>query len=155
MAESGPNPAELHQIFEAAVQASDHRLCRPWSFILIPPELAAAFADVLASAYMRRCQETGVPVSLQRCARESAKAFRAPVFLVVACRPLLDVPVPAHETVAAVPAATQNLLLAATALGFRSKWVTGPSCDGSGSQAGTGSRREGQHRRLRPPGNGA
>ncbi|MBB5953869.1 nitroreductase [Saccharothrix tamanrassetensis] len=121
----GPDPVQLGRMLEAAAQAPDHGRCRPWSFTLIPAESAAAFGDVLASAYARRCRETGEPVDPERLAKERAKASRAPVCLVVACRPRLDGRIPVHEQFAAVAAATQNLLLAATACGFGSKWVTG------------------------------
>jgi nitroreductase len=92
---------------------------------VIPRARATAFGDVLAAAYARRCHETGVPVDPERRARERVRAARAPVYLVTACQPRLDMSIPAHEQLAAVAAATQNLLLAATALGFGSKWVTG------------------------------
>ena len=121
----GPNSSELRQIIEAAAQAPDHGCCRPWSFIVIPRTSGAAFGELLATAYVRHCQATGATVDPRRRERERVKVFRAPVYLVAACRPRLDVPIPLDEQFAAVAAAVQNLLLAATALGFGSKWVTG------------------------------
>jgi nitroreductase len=123
----GPDEPQLRQILDAAHQAPDHGRCQPWSFILVPQANIAAFGDIVAEAYVRRCHQAGTPVDPERLARERAKPSRAPMFLVAACQPRLDLLIPAHEQFASVAAAVQNLLLAATALGFGSKWTTGPS----------------------------
>ncbi len=57
--------------------------------------------------------------------RERAKPMRAPVIIAVACAAGGDEKVPHGERLAAVAAATQNLLLAATALGYGAMWRTG------------------------------
>jgi nitroreductase len=127
LVEPGPGESELRKILEAATRAPDHGRCRPWRFIIVPESGADGFGAVLESAYLQRCRRTGTPVDPSRRIRERERVRRTPTFLVVACCPRLDIPIPAHEQVAAVAAATENLLLAATAFGYGSKWATGPA----------------------------
>lgn len=127
LGEPGPDGSDLRRIREAASHAPDHGRCRPWRFIIVSPNVADDFGDVLATAYTRRCLTSGSEIDFAQRERERAKVYRAPVLIVVACQPKLDTKVPVHEQEAAVAAATQNLLIAATALGYGSKWSTGPA----------------------------
>ncbi|HLI37282.1 MAG TPA: nitroreductase family protein, partial [Streptosporangiaceae bacterium] len=56
---------------------------------------------------------------------ERAKPMRAPVIIAVVCLAGADEKVPRHERLASAAAATQNMLLAATALGYGAMWRTG------------------------------
>lgn len=121
----GPTGAELRRMLRAAASAPDHGRCRPWRFIVVPRHYADDFGAVLEQAYVTRCDLAGEPVDEKRRAKERNRVNQWPVLVVVACEPSTDVKVPVHEQCAAVAAATQNLLLSATALGYGSKWVTG------------------------------
>lgn len=121
----GPTGAELHRMLRAAASAPDHGRCRPWRFIVVPRHLADDFGAVLEQAYVTRCDLTGTPVDDRRRTKERNRVNRWPLLVVVACEPDTEAHVPVHEQYAAVAAATQNLLLSATALGYGSKWVTG------------------------------
>ncbi len=121
----GPNGAELWQMLRAAANAPDHGRCRPWRFIVVPRQSADDFGQMLADAYVRRCEQAGVPVDPAKCEKERNRPRRAPTLVVVVCEPRDDPRFPPHEQLAAVAAATQNLLLSATAMGYGSKWVTG------------------------------
>lgn len=123
--EPGPSESELRQMFSAASAAPDHGRCRPWRFIVVPRQRAHEFGALLEEAYIERCRLTGVNADPVRCERERTRLLRAPAFLVVACQPRTDRNIPLHEQQAAVAAATQNLLLTATAMGYGSKWSTG------------------------------
>lgn len=121
----GPTQDELRQLFHAASSAPDHGRCRPWRFIVVPERRADDFGKILEAAYVRRCQQAGEPADPQQRQRERTRLMRAPTFIVVACQPKLELRIPIHEQLAAVAAATQNLLLSATALGYGSMWATG------------------------------
>jgi nitroreductase len=121
----GPTGAELRQMLRAAAAAPDHGRCRPWRFIVVQKHNADDFGAVLEEAYVARCALAGEPVDEQRRARERDRVNRWPALVIVACEPNVDAKVPVHEQYAAVAAATQNLLLSATALGYGSKWATG------------------------------
>ncbi|MBO0807467.1 MAG: nitroreductase family protein [Actinobacteria bacterium] len=121
----GPGDNELRDIIAAAAAAPDHGRHRPWRFVVIRAGGRAAFGDVLAEAYHQMCERDNVPPEPARAQRERAKPMRAPVIIAVACTAGSDIKVPRHERLASTAAATQNLLLAAAALGYGAMWRTG------------------------------
>jgi nitroreductase len=123
--EPGPSSVELRAMVRAAAAAPDHGKCRPWRFVVVPRESAEDFGAVLERAYVRRCELAGDNVDADRCERERTRLRRAPTFVVVVCEPRTDLKIPLHEQQAAVAAATQNFLLAATSMGYGSMWATG------------------------------
>ncbi len=125
LVEPGPSGAELRAMFRAAAAAPDHGKCRPWRFVVVPRESAEDFGAVLERAYVRRCELAGDDVDADRCERERTRLRRAPTFVVALCRPRADLNIPLHEQQAAVAAATQNFLIAATSMGYGSMWATG------------------------------
>lgn len=119
-----PDDDELASLIAAAEAAPDHGRLRPGRFHVLSGGAKDDFGAVLAEAYLRRCADAGaepVPAALDK---ERTKLGRAPVVVVVACVPVPG-PIPEIEQVLAVGAAVQNLLLAATALGYGSMWRTG------------------------------
>jgi nitroreductase len=116
-----PDVGALDLIFASAAAAPDHGRLRPFRFIVIQGDSLGRFGDLLA-AHLRRQHPTTSEESLRR---ERQKAFRAPMIVVVAavCTPGGKIPV--IEQVLAAGAAAQNMMLAATALGFNSMWKTG------------------------------
>lgn len=119
--ETGPNEAELANIFEAAQRAPDHGRLRPWRFIVIEGEARQKFGELLAASLQRR----EASASEQTLDAEKKKAFRAPVIVVVAAEVQHNPKVPEIEQVLAAGAAAQNILLAAHALGLGATWKTG------------------------------
>jgi nitroreductase len=118
----GPDPAGLLRILEAAAQAPDHGLIRPWRFVLVPPERRGELGEVFVQALLARAPDA------DEAARAAAidKAFHAPSLLVAI---LHDDPavaaVPAAEKLVSLGCAIQNMLLAARALDFDSGLASG------------------------------
>lgn len=121
----GPSHRALTSMLEIAVTAPDHGRCQPWRFIVLRAENKDAFADVFAQAYTEHCQRTGLEPDRAQQERERRKLSRAPVVVVTACVVNKWDKIPVCEQRAAVAAATQNLLVAATAFGYGSMWRTG------------------------------
>lgn len=71
---------------------------------------------------LQRKLSTASAESLQR---ERQKALRAPLIVVVAAVCNAETKIPAIEQILAAGAAAQNMMLAATALGFGAMWKTG------------------------------
>ncbi|MDR3535656.1 MAG: nitroreductase family protein [Acetobacteraceae bacterium] len=117
----GPNRTELDTMLQAAVRAPDHGRLRPWRFVIIPEEQRTRFGVVLATSLHRR-EPDASPEALQR---ESAKALRAPVIVVVAAHVAREHKIPAVEQLAATAAAAANIMLAAHAQGYGAVWKTG------------------------------
>lgn len=129
LTEPAPSGDELDAILTAAAAAPDHGRHRPWRFVVIKGASRKAFGEVLAEMYRtaaaQRKDAGGEQPDPAAEDRERAKPLRAPVIIAVACAAGGDEKVPHAERLAAVAAATQNLLLAATALGYGAMWRTG------------------------------
>jgi nitroreductase len=133
LTDPAPSSDEMEAILAAAAAAPDHGRHRPWRFVVIKGTGRKAFGEVLAEVYResaaRRKDTDGDTDGEQPDPaaedRERAKPMRAPVIIAVACAAGGDEKVPHGERLAAVAAATQNLLLAATALGYGAMWRTG------------------------------
>jgi nitroreductase len=117
-----PVPRELvEKLLAAAVQAPNHYKVRPWCFIVISGAARNELGEVMAQSF--GAQFPSVPP--EALEKERAKALRAPLIIAVGVdKPSLP-KVLEVENIAAVAAACQNLLLAATALGLGAKWRTG------------------------------
>ena len=123
--EPAPNASELETILRAGAAAPDHQSLRPWKFVVLAGKAKDAFGDVLADAYRARCADCDkdeVPAKLEK---ERTKLGRAPLVIVIGAVHRDEPKVPFIEQFAAGAAAAQNMLLAATALGYGSMWRTG------------------------------
>ena len=135
LTDPAPSSDEMEAILAAAAAAPDHGRHRPWRFVVIKGAGRKAFGEVLAEVYRKSAARRkdadadkdadGEQPDPAAEDRERAKPMRAPVIIAVACAAGGDEKVPHGERLAAVAAATQNLLLAATALGYGAMWRTG------------------------------
>jgi nitroreductase len=106
----GPSEADLATIFQSAVRAPDHGRLRPWHFVVIDSERRGAFGELMAKSMLQR---------------ERAKALRAPTIVVAAAKVQKGHKIMAFEQIGSAAAATQNIMLAANALGYGAMWKTG------------------------------
>ena len=125
LTDPAPGDEDLRAMLAAAVAAPDHGRHRPWRFVVIRGAGRKAFGEVLAEALRRSGRQRGAEPDAAAEDRERAKPMRAPVIIAVACAAGGDEKVPHAERLAATAAATENLVLAATALGYGAMWRTG------------------------------
>lgn len=125
LGDPGPQGEDLQRILEAAVAAPDHGRLRPWRLVLLENQAKEAFGHVLADALITRCRAAGGVPSPDSIERERAKLNRAPLIVVVAALRRQSLRIRWEEQFASAAAAAQNILLAATALGYGSMWRTG------------------------------
>jgi nitroreductase len=118
-----PPRATIEQLLDAATWAPNHRLTEPWRFVVLTGDARGELGAVMAAAQQRAAN--GVAPTEEQLARTRAKPLRAPVIIAVAAEPAQRANVVEIEEIAAVAAATQNLLLAAHALGLGAIWRTG------------------------------
>lgn len=116
-----PTDGELRLLLEAAAAAPDHDELRPWKFVVLRGAAKDAFGEVLAGALLAR-DPAATPGQVEK---ERTKLGRAPLVLVVAAVRRTGTSIPWEEQFASAAAAAQNVLLAATALGYGSMWRTG------------------------------
>ncbi len=115
LVEPTPTKDELALILRAAAAAPDHKNLKPYRFILIPPgrrgDLATTFREAKA--------ERDPGASAGEIERAGEKAYRGAMLLAVVLRIVRDHPrVSVTDQMLAAGAAIENMLLAASALGY-------------------------------------
>jgi len=120
LAEPGPDAAALTQILTAAARVPDHKKLVPWRFVVFQGEAREAFGRVLSEV----CRAEEPDPSAFRLETEAKRFLRAPVVIAVISRITKNPAAPEWEQVLSAGAACQNLIVAATALGFGAQWIT-------------------------------
>jgi nitroreductase len=128
LTEPAPTDDHLRQILEAGAAAPDHGELRPFRFTILRGPGLDAFGEVLEEAYFRRCTDTGKAPVPAKAQKERTKLNRAPLVLVVSAVRQPSEKIPWVDQRDAAAAATENILLAAHALGYGAMWRTGDPC---------------------------
>ena len=102
------------------MSAPDHGRLQPWRFIVLEGAARGILGEAMAESLRSRTPDA----SPARIDAERNKPNRAPTIIVVAAR-ITPGKIPEVEQLLAVGAATQNMCLAAQALGFGTMWKTG------------------------------
>jgi nitroreductase len=117
-----PNEDELRQILGAAQRAADHDRLRPWRFLIVRPGDYEVFYDRLAAAATR---VQGDPSLYERNREKYRLTARAPLLVVAAAKIDATKKVPPIEQAFAAAGATQLVLNAAHALGYKAFLFSG------------------------------
>jgi len=120
MAPGGPGPDDLVAILEAGLRVPDHGKLGPWRFIVFEGAARAAFGAVLEEAYVA----SGMPDEDDRREFERQRFTRAGTVVAVVSTVTPGIKIPEWEQVLSAGAACQNMLTAATALGYAAQWLT-------------------------------
>ena len=119
----------IEKILEAGTWAPSHFRTEPWRFFVLTGEARNKLGKVLASITAKTLDDPQSEENLKQLTKEEQKPLRAPVIIIVAAEPTTtNKRVMKREELAAVHAATQNMLLSAHALGLGAIWRTGESC---------------------------
>jgi nitroreductase len=121
LVDPAPSDEQIASILSAAIRAPDHGRLRPWRFIILRGEARERLGKVLADALEARAPN--VPEDVLR--HERAKPLRSPLMIVVAAAIVAGHKIPVVEQLLAAGAATQNIMLAAHAMGYGAMWRTG------------------------------
>ncbi len=116
----GPDAAELELILRAGARVPDHGKLAPWRFILFQGEARAVFGEVLKARYA----EIEPSANEDRLALEATRFMRAPLVVAVISRVVPSAKAPEWEQRLPAGAVCQNMLVAATALGYGTCWLT-------------------------------
>jgi nitroreductase len=120
MREPGPTPDELKTILEIAVRVPDHGKLTPWRLVLFEGEARRKFGEIIKARWQELHPEHGA----DSMAFQAGLFLRAPTVLVVVSKAGPHVKIPEWEQVLSAGALTQNILLAAAALGVGAQWNT-------------------------------
>ncbi len=117
--EPGPTPDELAVLLRCAPRVPAHAKLTPWRIQVVQGEAQRNLGELLAQIY--RGNHPGA--SEKQLAYERNRPCRAPLLLVVSTRIESD-RIPRWEQILSGAAVCQNILIAATALGYASQWLT-------------------------------
>jgi nitroreductase len=137
-----PNAEDLDTILRAAAVAPDHNSLRPWKFVILEGDAKDAFGAVLAAAYRKRSEVAGKDIVPAKEDKERTKLGRAPMVVIVCSVNRGEDTIPFIEQYASAAAAAQNMLVAATALGYGSMWRTGDPANDDDVKAAVGLTKE-------------
>lgn len=121
LTEPTPNSDVLNQAFQAALRAPDHRMLRPWRYLVIEGEARQRLGEYYLQAGLQDNPQLA-DVEQQRLLK---MPLRAPMIIVAMTTFKEDAKVPMIEQTLSTGAAIQNFLLALHAQGFASMWRTG------------------------------
>ncbi len=120
MTQQGPSAEELETILAAGHRVPDHGKLGPWRFILFEGNARAEFGDELADAFAKANPDAGS----DRAELEKLRFLRAPTVVGVVSCVTENIKIPVWEQQLAAGAVCQNMLVAATALGYAAQWLT-------------------------------
>ena len=120
LGEPGPDKTQLRQILTAAARVPDHKKLVPWRFVLFQGTAREAFGRLLAET----CKVEEEDASAIRLQTEAKRFLRAPLVIAAISRVSKTHVVPEWEQVLSAGAACQNLVVAASSLGYGAQWIT-------------------------------
>ena len=120
LCEPSPSAEQLEQILRCAHRVPDHGKLGPWRFVVFEGEARADFGNRLGEIYQGDFPELGVDLS----SVQQQLLLRAPLVIAEISTAGPHVKIPEWEQVLSAGAACQNILVAASSLGFGACWLT-------------------------------
>jgi nitroreductase len=129
-----PSAEELGVLAHAAECAPDYMDLRPWRLVVAEGDDLTVLGDRFAEAVRVRKEAEGADgdVVVASMAKARSKFSRSPMVLAVICSPKEHRKVRWEDQLACAAAVCQNILLAATAMGYGSMWRTDHECSHPG-----------------------
>lgn len=115
----GPNDEDLQAILRCAIRVPDHAKLTPWRIQVVRKDAQAKLSEAFAEIY----QKENPDATGERFDVERRRLTRAPVLLIVSTKIESD-RIPRWEQILSGGAVCQNILVAATALGYASQWLS-------------------------------
>jgi nitroreductase len=116
----GPDREAMEKILAAGMRVPDHGKLEPWRFLVLEGAEREKLGNLIAAALVTE-NETN-PNTAEKM---KGYATQGPVLVVAISSPSNARPIPLLEQEMSAGAACQNMLVAATALGYASQWLTG------------------------------
>lgn len=117
--EPGPSAEDLESILRCAVRVPDHGKLTPWRIQVVRGDAQKKLGEMFAEVF--RAQNPDA--SDERLELERQRPQRVPLLLIVSTKIELE-RVPRLEQILSGGAVCQNTLIAATALGYASQWLS-------------------------------
>lgn len=114
----GPSQNQIEDILRAGARAPDHGKLFPWRFILFEGKGRQRMGDILADVMEAEGERA------KQVEEERNRFLRAPLVIGVISAAREQHKIPVWEQELSAGAVCQNILIAATALGFVGNWLT-------------------------------
>lgn len=124
-----PSDEELEQLMQLVFAAPDHKMLKPYRFVVLTGEQKDQLGQVLLRAALEKSAQTGEVLDEIQSTKILQQPNRAPMIVAVLTNYQEHPKVPEFEQLLTVGAATQNFLLGLTAMGYQSVWRTGLLCN--------------------------
>jgi len=116
----GPDAHQVEHLLGIAARVPDHGKLAPWRFILFEGDARGSFGAILGKVWaVKNPGATSDQISF-----EQQRLERAPLVIAVISTVTEDHKVPVWEQELSAGAVCQNLLIAASAMGFGAQWLT-------------------------------
>ncbi|WP_417492774.1 nitroreductase [Maricaulis sp.] len=116
----GPDAHQVEHLLGIAARVPDHGKLAPWRFILFEGEARSSFGTIMSKVWaVKNPGATADQISF-----EQQRLERAPLVIAVISTVTEDHKVPVWEQELSAGAVCQNLLIAASAMGFGAQWLT-------------------------------
>jgi len=116
----GPTTEELETILRCAIRVPDHKKLAPWHIQVVTNESQ----DKLGEAFAEIFKKHNPDADDNLLEIEQKRLSRAPLLLIVSTKIKSTERVPRWEQILSGAAVCQNILIAATALGYASQWLS-------------------------------
>lgn len=120
LAEPGPSAHQIETLISIASRVPDHGKLGPWRFVLFEGDARADFGRILGKVFHAKTPDA----TPEQVEFEAARFTRAPLVIAVISRVIENHKIPEWEQILSAGAACQNLLIAASAMGFGAQWLT-------------------------------
>jgi len=114
----GPSKKQVEEILLAGARTPDHGKLFPWRFIVFEGKGRERFGDLLAEVMEAEGERA------KQVEEERGRLLRAPLVIGVISAAREQHKIPLWEQELSAGAVCQNILIAATALGFVANWLT-------------------------------
>src|SRR5688572_24090050 len=114
----GPSKKQIEDILRAGARAPDHGKLFPWRFIVFEGKGRQRMGDILAEVMETEGERA------KQVEEERNRLLRAPLVIGVISSAREQHKIPVWEQELSAGAVCQNILIAATALGFVGNWLT-------------------------------
>ncbi|MEM7535677.1 MAG: nitroreductase [Chloroflexota bacterium] len=118
--EPGPTAVELETLLRCATRVPDHAKLTPWRIQVVQGEARERLGDIFAEVF----QQNNTDASEDRVTFERQRPLRSPLVLIISTKIESTERIPRWEQILSGGAVCQNTLVAATALGYASQWLS-------------------------------
>ena len=118
--EPGPTHDEIELILRCATRVPDHARLTPWRIKVIQGQAQERIGKLWAEVYLRQQPDA----TAKEIEFEAQRPCRAPLLLFIHTQIESTDRIPRWEQILSGGAVCQNILVAATALGFASQWLS-------------------------------